>query len=171
MKRFLCCWLLIGIILLSGCTTSSEVPPPTAVPLKPVSLNNTKIVAGQTVYVPVYSQIYMWDQDRTMELTTTLSVRNTDSTHPMIVAAVNYFDTNGKLVRQYQTQPGELGPLSATSFVINQQDNSGGIGASFVVEWVAQQPITNPVIEAIMINTSGNQGLSFISEGRVIKSR
>jgi hypothetical protein len=84
---------------------------------------------------------------------------------------VNYYDTNGKLVRNYLERPGELTPLATTSFVIQQEDNSGGPGAAFVVEWVAQQPVTPPVIEAIMINTSGNQGVSFISAGRVIKSR
>jgi hypothetical protein len=68
-------------------------------------------------------------------------------------------------------QPVELGPLASASFVVNQEDTSGGSGAAFVVEWVARQQISAPVIEGVMINTAGNQGLSFISPGRVIKSR
>jgi hypothetical protein len=171
MRHLLSSCLLMVVLLLLGCEPVPKTLPPKYIPLKAVSVDSAKIVAGQTVYVPIYSQIYMWDQNRTMELTATLSVRNTDATYPLILSSVNYYDTNGKLVRQYQTQPGELGPLSATSFVVNQEDNTGGTGASFVVEWVAQQPITSPVIEAIMINTSGNQGLSLISTGRVIKSR
>jgi hypothetical protein len=113
----------------------------------------------------------MWEQTRTTDLTATLSVRNTDLTHPIIISSANYYDTNGKLVRKYLEQPVELGALAATDFVINQEDTKGGSGASFIVEWVAQQPVSTPVIEAIMINTSGNQGLSFVSPGRVIKSR
>jgi hypothetical protein len=172
MSRFLYCCLLIAVLWLTGCSSSPQTPPPQAAPLKPVTLDNTvKIIAGQTIYVPIYSQIYMWDQSRTMDLTATLSVRNTDLAQPLIIASVNYYDTNGKLVRNYLERPGELTPLATTSFVIQQEDNSGGPGAAFVVEWVAQQPVTPPVIEAIMINTSGNQGVSFISAGRVIKSR
>ncbi|WP_239033195.1 DUF3124 domain-containing protein [Leptothermofonsia sichuanensis] len=105
------------------------------------------------------------------DFTATLSVRNTDLNHPMIVASVNYYDSNGAIVRKYLKQPVELGPLAATSFVVNQEDTSGGSGAAFIVDWVAQTPLTAPVIEAVMINTSSNQGLSFISQGRVIKSR
>lgn len=171
MKHSLYGYLLMAVVSLSGCA-SSQAPPPPVAQLKTVTLGNTvKIIAGQTVYVPIYSHIYMWEQTRTTDLTATLSIRNTDLTHPIIVSTVNYYDTNGKLVRKYLAQPVELGPLAATSFVVNQEDTSGGAGASFVVEWVTQQQVSNPVIEAIMINTSGNQGLSFVSPGRVIKSR
>lgn len=106
-----------------------------------------------------------------MDLTATLSVRNTDLTNPIIIAAINYYDTEGKLVRKELAQPVELGPLAATSFIIEQQDTSGGSGASYIVEWVVQKEVSTPVIEAVMINTGGNQGVSFISPGRVIKTR
>lgn len=106
-----------------------------------------------------------------MNLTATLSVRNTDLTHPMIVASVKYYDNNGKLVRKYLERPVELGPLASTNFVVDQEDTSGGSGAAFVVEWVTQKEVSVPVIESVMINTSGNQGLSIVSPGRVIKSR
>ncbi len=170
--RSLLAYSLILILLLTGCTQSQTATVPDPTPsLKPVTLDNSKIVIGQTVYVPAYSAIYMWEQRRTMDLTTTLSIRNTDLQLPIIVAAVTYYDGNGKPVRQYLEQPVELNPLASTNFVVNQEDRTGGTGASFVVEWVATQKVSMPVIEAIMINTSGNQGLSFVSEGRVIKSR
>jgi len=171
MKRSLFAYFIILVLFLTGCTESQTLQE-SATPLKTVTLDNTvKIVTGQTIYVPVYSEIPMWEQRRTMELTATLSIRNTDNTHPMIIAAVNYYDVNGKLIRQYLEEPSELPPLASTNFVIAQEDRSGGISASFIVEWVAQQKISAPVIEAIMINTSGNQGLSFVTTGRVIKSQ
>lgn len=173
MTRSLWSGLLVLVLLLCGCTESQTVTPPNlASTLKTVTLDSTtRITAGQTVYVPAYSAIYMWEQKRTMDLTTTLSVRNTDLKAPIIIAAVSYYNQNGKLVRQYLEQPVELNPLATTSFVVDQEDRTGGIEASFIVEWVAQQTVTPPVIQAIMINTSGNQGLSFVNEGRVIKSR
>lgn len=162
---------MLLVILLAACT-SFKTPAEAGAPLKSVTLDNiVEIVAGQTVYVPIYSQIPVWDQTRVVNLTATLSVRNTDLSSPVIVATVNYYDSGGKLVRSYLEQPVELGPLSSTNFVVNREDTSGGSGAAFVVEWVTQKEISLPVIEAIMIDTSGNQGISFTSPGRVIKTR
>jgi hypothetical protein len=161
----------IAVIALTACKTP-ETPPAPAAQLKPVTLDNTiKIAAGQTLYVPVYSHIYTWDQSRTINLTATLSIRNTDLNHPIVIAAVNYYSTNGALVRKYLEHPVELGSLASTSFIVDQDDGSGGSGAAFLVEWVAQVDVSAPIVEAIMINTAGNQGLSFVSSGRVIKSR
>ncbi len=169
MKSFFFARCVPLVLLLSACTPPHATPPASP-PLKVVTLDQTtKIVTGQTIYVPIYSQIYMWDQHRTMDLTATLSIRNTDLTHPIIVAAVNYYDSRGQQVRKYLEQPVELGPLSSTNFVVDQQDSSGGAGSAFIVEWIAQKQVTNPVVESVMINTSGNQGLSFMSQGRVIK--
>lgn len=106
-----------------------------------------------------------------MELTTTLSLRNTDQTNPIILTVVTYHDSNGKLVHNYLEKPVELGPLASTSFVVDQADTRGGSGAAFVVEWVTQKEVSMPVVEAVMINAGGNQGIALISPGRVIKSR
>jgi hypothetical protein len=159
------------MIWLTACAPS----PPSAEPttqLKPVSLDSTdQLLAGQTVYVPIYSQIYIWQQSQTINLTATLSVRNTDLTHAIIITSVKYYNDAGQLVRNYLEQPVELGSLASASFVVDQEDASGGVGAAFVVEWVAQQAVSTPVIESVMLNASGNQGISLMSPGRVIDDR
>ncbi len=56
--RHLCSYSIIVLIFLTACTSSSTSP--AAAPLKVVTLDNTvKILADQTVYVPVYSHIYI----------------------------------------------------------------------------------------------------------------
>ena len=45
-----------------------------------------------------------------------------------------------------------------------------GLGANFIVEWVAQTEISEPTVEAVMLGTDLHQGISLISPGRVIKS-
>lgn len=171
MKRYLCSYIVPLLVLLTACTTP-EKPIEPITQLKAVTLDNrVKIIGGQTVYVPIYSHIYIWERGRTMELTSTLSVRNTDLTHPIIIASVNYYDSNGKLVRKYLKQPVELPRLASTNFIVDQEDTTGGAGASFIVEWVTQKQVSLPVIEAVMINASGNQGVSLVSPGRVIKTR
>lgn len=170
MKNYLLRGLAIAMMGLAACSASPS-PPPVTTELKTVTIDESlSLVAGATIYVPVYSYIYMMSQGQTMDLTATLSIRNTDSSQPIVIRSIEYYDGTGALVRTYLEQPVELNALAATEFVVEQTDNSGGAGASFLVEWVAQSTVSEPVVEAIMINTRGNQGLSFVSQGRVIRS-
>ncbi len=126
---------------------------------------------GQTIYVPIYSHIYYENRQKSFDLAATLSISNTDLTSPMIVTAVRYYDTNGKLVRQYIERPIQLDALASTDFVVDKNDISGGSGANFIVEWVAETEISEPIVEAVMIGSTLQQGISWISPGKVIKSQ
>lgn len=125
-------------------------------------------VVGETVYVPVYSHIYQHNRKKTFNLTATLSLRNTDLISPITLQKVYYYDSDGQLVYQYLDEPKQLAPLSSTSFVVEEEDLRGGVGANFLVLWEAQSPVTDPIIEAVMISTTQQQGISFVSGGRVI---
>ncbi|MBD2119346.1 DUF3124 domain-containing protein [Trichocoleus sp. FACHB-262] len=166
---------VIGAIAIASCSPQTHLSNPSSVQnreiqLQTVSLNQDDIVMGQIVYVPIYSHIYHHNsQDRVMNLSATLSVRNTDSSDPIIITAVRYYDTEGQLIRQEIERPVALKPLASTSFFVAADDTGGGSGANFVVEWVAEKTVSEPVIEAVMINTSGGQGISFISPGKVVE--
>lgn len=123
---------------------------------------------GQTVYVPAYSHIYGGNRELPLLLTVTLSLRNVDSKHPIIISAVGYYGTKGELIKKYLTQAITLGPLESMRYIIAQKDKSGGSGANFLVEWNAAAPVNPPLIEAIMIGAGGQQGISFTSRGQVI---
>lgn len=126
---------------------------------------------GQTIYVPIYSHIYHQDKKQTFDLAATLSIRNTDLSNAIAIASVQYYDSEGKLVRNYIERPIEIAALASVDFVVDTTDTSGGSGAKFIVEWVAQTEVSEPAIEAIMIGSSFQQGISFVSPGRVIKSQ
>lgn len=158
------------LAMLAACTSSQPVPEP-KVPLEQVVLDTSKVVAGQTIYIPVYPHIYTVDETRSINLTVTLSIRNTDRINAIIITSVKFYDTNGNLIRTDLENPTALPQLAATDFVVEQSDASGGVGANFIVEWVAETAVSPPIIEAVMIDTIGNQGISFISTGRVIQSR
>ncbi|HEY9747522.1 MAG TPA: DUF3124 domain-containing protein [Allocoleopsis sp.] len=168
---------LVGAIAglsLTACTSptvSKQSPSPNPKStLSAVSLDQTKVVMGQTLYVPIYSHIYHFNsQDRVMNLSATLSIRNTDLTNSIIITSVRYYDTEGKLIRQDLTHPVELKPLASTDFFVAANDTTGGSGANFIVEWVAEKTVYEPVVEAVMINSSSAQGISFISPARVLK--
>lgn len=124
---------------------------------------------GQTVYVPVYSHIYHQDGTRELNLTATLSIRNTDPEHTITVTAVRYFDSSGSLVRSYLDQPLVLQPLASKSYVVEERDKAGGVGANFIVQCQAGTIVSTPIIEAVMISTASTQGLSFVTRGEVVR--
>lgn len=126
---------------------------------------------GQTVYVPCYSHIYHGVKTRPINLTVTLSVRNTDPEHALTLASVDYHDTSGKLVKRYLASPVRLEPLMTAEFIVAETDVSGGSGANFMVRWSAEEPVNPLFVEAVMIGTSSQQGISFTSQGIPLAGR
>jgi hypothetical protein len=177
-KLYLLSYIAVAAIVLTSCTSQSNPSQPVAdidrvnPSVTVVTLDKSfNVVMGQTIYVPIYSYIYHDDRKQTYNLTATLSIRNTDLTEPIVVTSVRYNDSSGKLVRQYLERSTQLAALASTSFVIDSTDTSGGIGASFIVEWVARTEVASPIVEAILIGSSFQQGISWISPGKVIKSQ
>lgn len=124
-------------------------------------------VQGQVVYVPAYSHVYH-DEGKPCLLTITLSVRNTSMESDIVVKSVRYFDTKGKEVKSYLDKPVRLPALGTTEVLIERDDTTGGSGANFLVQWYSEKPVTEPIIEAVMIDTKSQQGISFARRGSVI---
>lgn len=124
-------------------------------------------VLGQVVYVPAYSHVYHGSGDPYL-LTITLSVRNTSTKLPIVVRSVRYFDTQGREVKSYLPGPVRIPPLGTTEVLVERDDATGGSGANFLVEWFADQQVTEPIVEAVMIDTKSQQGISFARRGSVI---
>lgn len=132
-------------------------------------LNKLMLVKGEVVYVPVYSEIFHTDMSRRVKLSATLSIRNISMDREIIVKVVDYYDTHGKLIRNYLDSPLKLKPLQTISYVVEYKEAEGGTGANFIVEWAAEQEVPEPLIETVMIGGSSSLGISFVSRGRVIK--
>ena len=134
----------------------------------PAEVNGAR---GQTLYVPVYSEIPFGDRDRTLELTVTLSIRNIDRRVLVMVRKVDYYNSKGEFVRSYIQEPRALPPLAAVEFMIKASDRSGGISAGFVVEWESETLCVPPVVEAVMISTVSARGISFLSPARIVEEK
>lgn len=124
---------------------------------------------GQLLYVPCYSHIYHGVKTRPFDLTITLSVRNADPRRAMRITAVDYYGSDGKLIKRFLTNEAPLAPMAARQFTVEQNDSSGGSGASFLVRWRADAPMTEPVVESVMIGTANSQGISFTSRGVAVQ--
>ena len=143
-----------------------------AAPVRPAGAEVLGRWLGQTVYVPVYSHIFAEDRyrDRPFLLTATLSVRNTDPERPFTLRRVDYYDSEGALLQRYLEAPITLAPLASTHYIVPESEAKGGAGAKFLIEWQAPAAVSEPIIEAVMIGTKLQQGISFISTGRAIKT-
>jgi hypothetical protein len=132
--------------------------------------NGAQYLRGETIYVPIYSSIFHLNEFRTFELTATLNIHNIDLENSIKVIKVDYYNTNGDLIKSYVKYGLILKPLQTVQIVIRENDKTGGTGANFIVEWVSETNVSSPIIEAVMISMSGQQGISFTTTGKVIKS-
>ena len=151
--------LVLALLLLAG-------------PVRPAAAEVLGRWLGQTVYVPVYSHIFADDRyrDRPFLLTATLSVRNTDPERPFTLKSGDSYDSEGGLLQRYLEAPVTLAPLASTHYIVPESEAKGGAGAKFLIEWQAPAAVSEPIIEAVMIGTKLQQGISFISTGRAIKT-
>ncbi|MDJ0815724.1 MAG: DUF3124 domain-containing protein [Desulfobacterales bacterium] len=133
------------------------------------SAEEIRLSTGQTIYVPIYSHIYSGVKARPFDLAATLSIRNTNLKSSIELISVKYFDSEGKLVKDYLEKPIVIDAIATTRYIITEDDRAGGSGANFIVIWKSEQPVNPPVIEGVMIGTHSGQGISFVSRGQVIK--
>lgn len=124
---------------------------------------------GQTLYVPCYSHIYHGVKTRPFDLTITLAVRNSDPRRAMRLTSVDYYGSDGKLLKRFLGSETSMGPLSTREFTVEQNDTSGGAGASFVVRWRSDVAMNEPVVESVMIGTANSQGISFTSRATTVQ--
>lgn len=116
-------------------------------------------------YLSVYSEIYSQSEEKTHDLTATVSLRNVSLTDSVFVLHANYYNTEGHLIRTYFEDPIYIRPLETVEIIIDKEDRAGGSGANFVFHWATRPGADEPFFEAVMISTSGHQGLSFTTRG------
>jgi len=139
-------------------------------PLQPLHAGEKRGLSdGQTIYVPAYSHIYSGNRESPFLLTVTLSIRNVDPHHHIKITQVDFYETQGKLIKKHIDTPLVLKPLESLRYIIPEKDKSGGSGANFMLEWKSDKFVNSPIVESsIMIGTQNQQGVSFTSRGRVI---
>ncbi len=168
MKKLLL--LLISALIFSACAERTE-----SVTIEPVSWDKRKsspnpadsMINGQT-YLSVYSQIYSQTQHRKYDLTATVSLRNTDLDDTIYIHRTTYYNTQGQLIRTFFDEPIFIAPLETVEIVIDETDQEGGTGGNFIFDWAIKPGTNQPLFEGVMISTSGQQGLSFTTQGKRI---
>lgn len=116
-------------------------------------------------YLSVYSEIYSQSEHRTHNLTATVSMRNTSRNDTLFIETAAFFDTAGHPIRNYFNHTIYIAPLETVEIVVDEHDQQGGTGGNFLFDWHVKPGADPPLFEAIMISTSGQQGLSFATRG------
>lgn len=165
--------LLAVPLVAVSCGTDSGLPRPLSrnqPGTRAVSpLSAEEAARRQVVYLPVYSHTYITDSADPYLLSATINVRNTDPRHPIILDRVSYHDSQGRPIQLFVASPIELIPLGSIEFFIRPSDTRGGTGASVLIGWSARDEVSPPLVEAVMIGTSGSQGVSFVTRGVVVE--
>lgn len=119
-------------------------------------------------YVPVYSHLYISENNYT-RLSISLSIRNSDQEKDLYIESVDYYNTQGELVKKYLSQPHILKPMASIDYFVSLEDMSGGHGAKFLVNVASKEKTNLPIIQAIMLNKSGSSNLCFLTEAYLVK--
>jgi hypothetical protein len=161
----------LAFLLVTSCENPKEVSS-----FNPVNWKNRMITHSLgdslihgTSYLSVYSQIYSQTEHRTHNLTVTVSMRNTSLKDTVYIDKAEYFDTKGTPIRIYFDQTIFIAPMETVEIVIDEIDREGGTGANFLFDWKIKPASSEPLFEGVMISTSGQQGLSFTTQGQKVK--
>jgi hypothetical protein len=153
--------LVIAALIFAGATApalAEGIEPPTK---------------GQTVYVPIYSEIRHGNVASSGRADSTLmsvlvSVRNTDPSSPIRVVAAPYYNTDGILIRNSVQTPRVIAPFGTLELFVELRENAGGSGANYAIKWDAATPVSPPTIEALHSKFQAGYSVAFISRGRAI---
>ena len=160
---------ILGLVLfLAACQENTEISSidPINWAKRTVSSELPDSLSQGTTYLSVYSQIYSQTEHRTHDLTATVSLRNTNRADTIYIQRAEYFDTRGNNIRTYFDKTIFIAPMETVEIIIDELDREGGTGANFLFDWAIKPGINEPYFEAVMISTSGQQGLSFTTQGQ-----
>lgn len=173
-KRSISVLLIAIMTLLSGCDQSVQDPNVLLSehqkdPIKELAItsyvDHSQFGYKQTFYVPIYSDIYTDRDARKVLLSATLSVRNTTLKKSLYINKIDYYDTDGALVKSYLDKPIELPAMATLNYIVEKEEDKGGSGANFIIEVEGVDETVKPVIEAVMIGNFSNKGFAFSTEG------
>lgn len=128
---------------------------------------------GETLYLPIYSHIWHGELGRDGKPSRTLvsvsvSIRNTDLSHAIRVTSAQYYDTDGKKLKEYFAKPAVIPPMGTRELFISRSDDSGGSGANFVVIWSADAAVSPPIVQAVHADLPGGRSVVFTTNARRI---
>ena len=93
---------------------------------------------------------------------------NTDLAKSIRVMSAQYYDTDGKKLRNYVPTAQAIPPMGTLELFVPRSDDTGGSGANFIIVWKADQAASPPIVEGIHANMPTGRAIAFISSARTL---
>ena len=128
---------------------------------------------GQVLYLPIYSHVWhgeMNDKGQPMKtlVSISVSIRNTDPARSIRMTSAQYFDTDGRKLREYLPSPKIIAPMATHEIFVPRSDDSGGSGANFVIAWKSDTPVSPPIVEGFHASLPVGRSIAFTTSARPI---
>ena len=124
-------------------------------------------------YLPLYSSVALGGGATTVHLGANVTLRNISPDQPLVVTSARYFDRAGELVTDLAGQAFTLKPMATIEVFIPITEQSvglrGGRGGSILLDWAAAGPVPEPIMEALVLGSSGPASFSFISRSMPVR--
>jgi hypothetical protein len=134
-----------------------------------VSVDKKSFSSVEQYYVPVYSSIYGHTGKDEFLLSATLSIRNIGFTDSLYISKIDYYNSEGRILKRYLDSTVLLKPMASMEFVVASDEKEGGAGANFVVECLGNSTLNEPFIQTVM--TTGDLRIGFTGEAIKIKTK
>ena len=127
-----------------------------------------KLVKGQTLYIP--SPTSFMAGTHSLNVRATVFIHNADPNNAINITGIDFYNSGGKLVEKYLTQPLQLNALSATRVNVKQPlEGEDGMASHFVIQWQSEHKVVEPSIEGWFTGVSGTRGFSFTTYPRIMR--
>ncbi len=130
---------------------------------------------GQLLYLPIYSTIWHGDthslkgEPMKSNMSALVSIRNTSLKTPIRIISARYFNTDGKLLKEFVSAPKTINAMGTLELFIEKSESEGGSGANFLIQWEAESATNAPIVEAVHIDNQASRPYSFVTTARVIQ--
>lgn len=126
---------------------------------------------GQSIYLPLCSRLPGAEGVQPAPISGLVCIRNLDEAKSIIVTVARHRDADGRPIRDFLKTPARLAPRATLEIVVKDDEIRGGFSSSVLIEWVADRPVSDPLIEAILFGSAQGRGFAFSERGLVLSDR
>jgi hypothetical protein len=120
---------------------------------------------GQVIMLPVHDNVLIGPKKRALTLSGSFLAINPNPDKPLQLTSIVLYDQQGDLLQTLLAAPQELAPLANLRYEVPKLKVRGAL----LIEWRAKAPVSPLYLEALYVGAAGQQGISFTTQGQVIK--